>query len=341
MRVHRRHLLRLVPSAAGFAALAGCLPHHAVTRGEGVVPRRAAVEAQVAVTTEGVGLAPFTLRWELVLLHRWAREFRDGSQGLLVVIEQARTGDSHPSPLQGAWFEVRRFPDGRVLRVDALAPWTGVGPHAAGPGGAIESLDLLWMLLSPRLPERLRAGEQLEDIVSFPSAALGAPDLVTRAAVAWSRAGGALRASGTLAGGAGRSVGRVARQGDPVACEGTFDLRYEVPAGPDNVATGASGSIDRTMRTRWGARLVTQTQRWTVSVRDLGPAPDARVSTDVAPAPRTPSMLDDARPLVRPDGSTVSGATVPLAALPFLLLPHGLSSGDLALLRAELLTETR
>jgi hypothetical protein len=334
----------MASTASLLGLVQGCLPRHAPTRGAEILPRRARVDARVAVRTEGVALAPFTRRWELDLAHRWVRDFRDGSQGLLFVVEEARSGDAEAlerGPLTGAWFEVRRFPDGRVLRVDATAPWSGAGPHAAGPGGAIESLDLLWLLLSPRLPAHLRAGEHAEDQISFPSAPLGAPDLRTRATVRWTREGAALRAVGSLIGGAGRSVGRAAMEGDPVRCEGAFDLRYVEPADGDNVAMGAEGTVARDVHTRWGARSVTQAQAWTFRVQDRGESPDAAVRTRVPEAPRTPSMVDDARPLVRGDGTAPSDAAVPIDALPFLLLPYGLSSGDLALLRAELLTETR
>ncbi len=338
--MQRRRLLQILP----LALAGGCLPKHAVARHDEVMPRRTRVILTVEVRTAGdVPTLPSsaatsssggvgTRAWSLTLLHRWARDFRDGSHGMLVVVEDAREeAAGEPvqggSPLVGAWLEVRRFSDGRVLKVDGLGPWTGTL-------GSLESLDVLWPFLSPRMP-RLRGAATADDIVSFPSAPPGAADLRTRANLRWRRQGvRELLAEGTLSGISGASNG-------PVACSGSLRAVFDDAEDAGRMGTPVRGTLDREVTTRWGARTLVQHQRWEVVVTDLGDAPDAVAAMDVAHPPGEGSMEADLRPLVRADGAAVDRAPVTMDVLPFLLLPPGLHSDDLAALRAALLSEPR
>jgi hypothetical protein len=340
-------------AALSLALLGACLPHRPMSGHADLPPRRARVEVAVKVLrTEGaVDLPPFERVWTITLLHRWARTFRDGSEGIHVRVEDAREGagvrcpapeSCSPSPLTGAWWELRRFPDGRVLTLEPLAPWTGTR-------GALESLDVLWPFLSPRLP-LMRVGKDprdgVNDIVSVPTAPRGAPAVRTTLQLTWRHPSRErLEVEGVATGVAGLAGGftanpAVVRDLAPVSLEGT--LRAAFPDTPEaGLGIDAEGSVQRTVTTRWGTREVVQQQDWTLRVTDQGEAPERTAILRVAHAPGEPTMQADLQPLTLADGTVASQAPVAADALPFLLLPYGLSSEDLASIRAALLPETR
>lgn len=96
-------------------------------------------------------LADLRQRYTFDLRLAGARTYRDGSEGLLLrfvdgsLLEGEGSAPQVPS-LVGRSVELRRFPDGELLRIDLL-------DHVAGGDRHGELLDPLYFALSPRPPD--------------------------------------------------------------------------------------------------------------------------------------------------------------------------------------------
>ncbi|MDP2315720.1 MAG: hypothetical protein Q8P41_22675 [Pseudomonadota bacterium] len=317
-------------SAAGRGALcvgvagwlmASCLPKTSLTRRDEVDADLYALTMDMDVATIGLDLPPFRWHVEGTVGVSYARTFRDGSMGHLVRLEGmtatvARNGGATqpvPAPFDGAYVELRAFPDGQLLAVAGASRWVGDAGH-------LEVLDVLWPALSPHLPStRAEAGGPF--ITSFPTWVESGPRLRTRLETTWTVAGDAWSYAGTVRG-----------EGGPVAVSGTAEGRVELGEGDTRIQAHAF-DWSRAVTTTWsGGRQITQDQHIAGSLRHTGAAP--------APLLDMPSGADDAtadaRPLHLRDGRVVEDRPVDLAsALPFLLLPDDLPPAERARLRAE------
>ncbi len=318
--------------------LAACLPKHAVSRHDELQADAYALEARVDVQTEGLpaeqSVPPFQMVWSGTAQVQWARSFRDGSIGRLVALEvvQARivrdgATVSVPSALDGAWLELRAFDDGQVLSVEQLAPWVGTQGH-------VETLDVLWPVLSPvlspRIPE-LSVGQAAHDEVSYPTRIEGGPRLQTRMSLDWT-----LR--DVRAGVGDYTVSGSARASSPtVDSTASLEGALRVDGRSARLLRHAS-SWTRTVDTRWpsGAR-VSQRQSLSLTLEWIGSSPAVPLEGGVDLV-RGDDPVADATSLRRADGRAPPPLVGPLiASLPFLLLPDDLPDDRLTEVRRVLL----
>jgi hypothetical protein len=265
-------------------------------------------------------------RWQLdgKVQASFTRAFRDGSLGILVRFTDLSASVQRPGAapvpvpvgLEGAWLELRAFPQGDVLRLTGASRW-------AGEKGHLEVLDGLWPALSPRLPER---GAPDPLVSSWPNLIPGGPQVRDRLEAHW---------QSTRAGGAPvwTYAGTVSGEGGPVQASGPASgrvtLRNGVPRVDEHTFDWA-----RTVSSTWGGGArVTQEWHTTGSLRHAGTAPapllDMPIGSDDASI--------DALPLKLRDGGVAEDPPVDITAdLPFLLLPDDLSAADRARVHATL-----
>lgn len=282
-----------------------CLPKTAVSRRHEIETQRYAVSASVETSTTGVDLGPFTWRVDAVLGRTFARQYRDGSQGWLVLAESARAEVERegvrvevPTRLGELLVELRTFEDGEILALTGASALTG-------PNGHLEVLDVLWPTLSPRLPAGPGPWEPFG--ASWPTWVAGGPRLQSRLEATWTP-GDALSWTGPVSG----SGGTVTVKGHG---EGTLHV------GSDGVLEHTT-TWDRTVTTRWPGATIVQEQRLRVEVRPLGVGPSPAVDRP----PPSESRGSDLEPLRMSDGRVVRDTPVDGAStLPFLLLPDDLS----------------
>ncbi|MFZ5475219.1 MAG: hypothetical protein ACOZNI_00465 [Myxococcota bacterium] len=309
-------------------ALFACLPKEAIGRREDLEADRYRLEVSVATVTEGPAeVAPFTWRLEGDVLASWTRSFRDGSIGRLVRLEGItakveRDGVASPAPagLDGAFFELRAFPEGEVLKVGPLAPWAGGTAH-------VEVLDLLWPALSPAIPP-LDPGESAPKTTSWPTALGSVAPVRNRLDTTWSLAGK----------GAGEATLRyVGRQTVGILGEGDVEGEVELDTRTPRLLSHAL-TARRAVRTQWPAGSVLQRQDLRLSLRFVGTAPAPHA---VAPAVAD-SPIADAAPLELSDGRAFPPAPEDaLSRLPFVLLPDDLDEAARGAIRARLLDAGR
>jgi hypothetical protein len=175
---------RALPVAVGLSVGLGAVAAGCVGRSGREVPQPAPVRYHVSVQAQfetsgqdGEGAALSALQGlgsraealELDLSLRWAREYRDGSEGLLVAFDRAAgtargpEGERRidPHPLQGRSVELRRFPDGELLRVGLLE-------HVAGGDRGGELWAPVLAALSPRPPDIRGEGEHAARTARWP-----------------------------------------------------------------------------------------------------------------------------------------------------------------------------
>ena len=263
---------------------------------EGLPQQRYAVTLRAEVeTTQGFEASIQTFEREGEVGVTWARGFRDGSVGLLVVLNLSAT-EAAPA-LTDALLEIRAFPDGRLISLHGAEVLVGGQQH-------LELFDPLWWMLVPPVPE----GSGGASIHSWLWQPAGLPEVRWEHRLEWARENrdgqersfayeGQSRARGGMLVSAGRVAGTV-----------RFDRDQLVEHRLDG---------DREVRTRWPAGEVVQQHRVSISLRHLGPSE--------GPRPRTYVYDDPAaarEPLALVDGRQVGGQVVEInVALPFVLLP--------------------
>jgi hypothetical protein len=310
------------------ACLPGCLPKGALGRRDDVEADTYALALDVEVHTDGpVTIAPFHWMLAGTIAESYTRTFRDGSLGHLVRFE-GMTGTVErpgaapvpvPVALDGAFVELRAFPDGEVLKVSGVSRWVGEKGH-------VEALDLLWPVMCPHLPGSAREAADTFG-TGWPAWASSA-GLAVRSHLAsrWSYAKEAgashWRYTGDLLGTGGYVRGAGHAEGDVILGTGAARL--------------AAHHFDwtRTVDTDWSTGAhVTQTWHATGRVEHRGtaaaPLLDASLAGD--------DLGADALPVRLRDGRVVEDPPVDLGAtLPFLLLPDDLPEVDRAQVRATL-----
>jgi hypothetical protein len=313
-----------VSACAALAAvtlLGGCLPKGALSRRDEALADRYSLALDVAVRTEGLDLPPFVWHVEGAVDWSFTRAFRDGSLGHLARFDglsatTTREGGpavATPTPLDGAFVELRSFADGQLLAVTGASPWAGNPGHA-------EVLDVLWPALSPHLPSA-RADASAPLVTSWPTWVGGGPKVRTRLEARYAPAGETWAYTATLAG----TGGYVTIAGQAT---GTVEL------GEGDARLGAhTFDWTRTVTTVWaGGRQIVQTQHLTGSLRHVGTVPAPLLDMPVG----APDAASDARALHLRDGRHAEDPPVDLTAtLPFLLLPDDLPADVRARLGAE------
>jgi len=269
--------------------LVGCLPRQALSRADDLEATRYRVA--VALHAEA-GEFP-EVRWavEGELTWQWTRTFRDGTLGHLVAFDGVRSADG-TSVWEGAALEIRSFPDGEIVVVDGLGPWSGTAGH-------LELVDALWPALSPRRPSDPSAEVRAAWPVLFPQG----PGVRYEALGRWAAAGEDTRWEATVTG-----------TGPALSSAGS--LRGELESDRAGVRRAELERSNRLV-SRWaGGREVTQEVHGTVTVERLGPTPRLPLLDRYA----RDDAASDLQGVRLTDGRTVDRARVRPDQLPFLLL---------------------
>lgn len=232
-----------------------------------------------------------------------ARHWSDGTAGRVVRF------DAPQSPLHGAAVLLRGFPGRAPVSVGPLAPWAGLA-------GGVESLDLLWIALTP-----LDAVEGAAVDATYPLWVAGAPHVTGRV-------------TGTvLSPKDGHRVlsGTTSWSGRDVRADGDLAVTWSIAGGR---LVAASVDAARTVTTRWPAGPLVQRQTWSLLVSRT----DETVAPFLAPPPTGQGTRPaDGEPVRLADGSALRAATVDVTeTLPFVSVHPDLDPSARARLRARL-----
>jgi hypothetical protein len=265
--------------------LAGCLPRHALGRADEVMASRYTLEIVVAAEASG-DLPPVVWGARGDVVFAWTRTFRDGTEGHAALFEHMVGPDGAPL-WEGAVVEVRTFPNGEIVAIDGLAPWSGTGGH-------LELVDVLWPALSPRVPG---AAGDATGVAAWPVLFPQGPGARFTVSGTWDRAGATVSWSGPLT----AASTSLHVEGETV---GTF-------------TRDRAGLVRAHVQSHRHVAAAWPAQEMTVTV-DL-----TRVGLEAAPALDPPyppgDATADARPLRYADGRVVARTLVAPEQLAFLL----------------------